>query len=354
MTGLLAPEGLAVEPSERQAGLQLTDRRRRVLGLLAALAVLLLGCTLSLVLGSQMLPLDETLTALVRDNGMAHTIVVEQRIPRTVLAVLVGIALAVAGALMQGLTRNPLADPGLLGVSAGASFAMLVAVMLDPGAGRLTLVGASFVGAVVTTVVVYMIGAAGRRGSSPVTLVLAGVAIGAVLSGITATLELLSARLLLSGRTFAAGSLENRGWETVLMVAPCLVVGLLLAALAARGLNAFALGEDLAAALGANQWVTRTAVVVAVTVLCGSATAAIGLVWFVGLMVPHVARWLTGPDQRWVLAYSCVLGPALMVAADVVGRVVVIPDEIPAGLVTAFVGAPVLVWMVRRHGASAL
>lgn len=331
----------------------MTRSRRRRTGLVVAAAALVVLVLLSLAFGSKPLPLGEVVTALTRDNGLAHTIVVDQRVPRTVLAILVGAALAVSGALMQGLTRNPLADPGLLGVSAGAGFAIVVTVMLLPGANRLVLLLASFAGAVGATAAVYLIGAAGGRGSSPVTLVLAGVAVAAVLSGITSTLELVSARLLVAGRSFAAGSLVNRGWETVAVVAPCLLAGLLLAAAAARGLNAIALGDDLSAALGAGRLLTQTLVVVAVTILCGAATAAIGTIWFLGLMVPHVTRWIVGPDQRWILAYSCLLGPVLMVSADVVGRVVLIPDEVPAGLISAFLGAPVLIWMVRRRRAAA-
>lgn len=335
-------------------GLQLTGRRRRLSGLVVVAAALLVIVVFSLLVGSRPLPVGESLEALWRDNGDAHTIVVDQRIPRTVVGLLVGLAIAVAGALMQGLTRNPLADPGLLGVSGGASFAIVVLALVLPAAGAIAQMFAAFAGAVAATVAVYLIGAAGRRAASPATLVLAGVALFALLSGITSTLEVFSSRALLSGRNFAAGSLEGLGWDTVGLLAVPLLVGLLLAAAAARGLNAVALGDDLAASLGASRSLTRGSVVIAVTLLCGAASAAVGTVWFVGLMVPHLVRWVTGPDQRWVLAYSCLVGAALMLLADVVGRVIAIPDEVPAGLVTAFVGAPVLVWMIRRRGASAL
>jgi iron complex transport system permease protein len=329
-------------------------RRRRLLGLGAAAAALALLVLLSLAFGSNPLPIGDVAEALARDNGDAHTIVVEQRLPRTALAVAVGIALAVAGALMQGLTRNPLADPGLLGVSAGAALGMVAVVRLAPAAGDLVQVWAAFLGAVVTACAVFLIGNAGGRGRSPVTLVLAGVALGAVLQGIASTVVLLNADAFVTMRSWQAGSVEGLGWSTLATIAPFIGAGLVLAAVAARGLNAVALGEDLATALGGNQWLTRIAVVGAVTLLCGSATAAVGVVWFLGMMVPHAARWITGPDQRWILAYSCLLGPILMVAADVLGRVVVIPDEIPAGIVTAVIGAPVLIAMVRRRKASGL
>ncbi|MEU5873386.1 iron chelate uptake ABC transporter family permease subunit [Glycomyces sp. NPDC047369] len=333
---------------------QTDRRRRRVLGLAAAAAALAVLVVLSLVLGSKPLPLGEVVEALGRDNGEAHVIVVGQRIPRTVLAIVVGVALAVAGALMQGLTRNPLADPGLLGVSAGAALGVVLVVRAVPGADDLLQTWAAFLGAVVTAVAVFVIGSMGGRGRSPVTLVLGGVALGAVLQGIASTVVLLNADAFLTMRSWQAGSVADLGWPAVATVAPFVAVGLVLAAVAARGLNATALGEDLATALGGNQWLTRIAVVGAVTLLCGSATAAVGVVWFLGMMVPHVARWITGPDQRWILAYSVLLGPCLMVAADVLGRVVVAPDEIPAGVVTAVIGAPVLIGMVRRKKASGL
>lgn len=352
--GLGGPGGLGeLEELEDEWQPRTSSGRRRLVGLLACLTALLVAVALSLMLGSNPIPLHDALVALWRNDGDAHTIVVGQRIPRTVLALLVGLALAVAGALMQGLTRNPLADPGLLGVSAGANFAIVLAVTLVAGASDLALVLAALVGAVVATLVVYGIGATGR-GGSPVTLVLAGVAVGAVLAGVTTTLVLFDTAAFVVDRSWAAGSVAGRGWDTIGVVAPFMVAGLVLAATAARGLNAVALGDDLAAALGAHVRLTQVCAVVAVTLLCGSATAAVGAIWFVGLMVPHIARWITGPDQRWILAYCCLMGPLLMVAADVVGRVVVRPDEIPAGVVTAFVGAPVLIWLARRPRASGL
>ncbi len=311
---------------------------------------------LSLAIGSKPVPLGHVIDALTAYDGRIadHVIVRDQRIPRTVLAILVGLGLGVAGALMQALTRNPLADPGLLGVSAGASFFMTLAVALLPLTTMLGYVWFSFLGAVVATVVVYLLGSAGRTGSSPVTLALAGVAVAAVLSGLTATLTLLDPMTFLTMRVWESGSLAERGWDVIVTTAPFILVGLLLAAFAARGLNAVALGEDLATALGANVRRTRILVLVALTLLCGAATAAVGPIWFVGLMVPHAARWIVGPDQRWILAYTLVLAPVLMLSSDILGRVLVRPDELPAGLVTAFVGAPVLIWLARRSRMSSL
>ncbi|AIY18153.1 iron chelate uptake ABC transporter family permease subunit [Pimelobacter simplex] len=323
-------------------------------GIRWALLALGLLVVASLLLGSRPLAVIDVGEAFFRDNGDPRTIVVDQRIPRTVLALLVGLSLGLAGALMQGMTRNPLADPGLLGVGAGAAFAIALGALLVPGASSGTTVWFAFAGAGLTTLVVYVIGNLGGRGRSPATLVLTGMAVGAVLAGLTQLIVLFEQRAFSAARSFGAGSLEGTDWTLVRQVAPFLVVGVVLAAFAARGLNALALGDDVAAALGVHPWLVRALVVVGVTVLCGAATAAAGVIWFVGMMVPHVARWITGPDQRRILAWSAALGALLMVAADVVGRVVVIPDEVPAGVVTALIGAPVLIGLVRRRTASAL
>lgn len=330
--------------------------RRRWQGLGLAAGAMALAVVASVVLGSKSVSLADSWAALAHfDPTVADQVIVhDQRLPRTVLAIVVGCALGVAGALMQGLTRNPLADPGLLGVNAGASFAMTVAVSFLPISGILGYIWFSFVGAVVATIAVYALGTLGSRGASPLTLTLAGVSIGAVLSGLTLGLTLMDRTTFLAIRVWEAGGLADRHWDVVLTVAPFVVVGLLLAAGAARGLNATALGDDLATALGANQRRTRLLVVVAVTLLSGAATAAIGPVWFVGLMVPHVARWFVGPDQRWIIGYAAVLGPVLMLASDVAGRLLVRPDELQAGLVTAFVGGPVLIWLVRRTRVAPL
>nr|WP_300141065.1 iron chelate uptake ABC transporter family permease subunit [Propionicimonas sp.] len=314
---------------------------------LGALAVAVL---LSIAVGAKPVPLPQVWDALFRyDPAVLDQVIVrDQRLPRTVLAIVVGCALAVAGALMQGMTRNPLADPGLLGVSAGASFAMTLAVAFLPITSLLGYIWFAFAGAVVATVAVYALGSAGGHGVGPLTLTLAGVSIGAVLSGLTVTLTLLHSNAFLSVRVWESGSLADRGWEVVLPVGLFVLAGLGFAAGAARGLNAVALGDDLATALGANARRTRFVVVVAVTLLCGAATAAIGPAWFVGLMVPHAARRFAGTDQRWLLTFCLVLGPVLMLCSDVLGRVVVRPDELQAGLITAFVGGPVLIWLARR------
>jgi iron complex transport system permease protein len=338
----------------RRAGLADTNAVRLVwLGVaLGALALVMLG---SIAVGSKDIPFSTVLDALFAyTDSDDHAIIVALRLPRTVLGILVGMALGLAGALIQALTRNPLADPGILGVNAGAAFAVSLGVGLFGITSVQHYIWFAFLGAVLATVLVYAIGAVGRGSASPVRLTLAGIAIGAVLSGVTSGLALLDPVTFDRLRFWGAGSLTAPGFDSIVTMAPFLLGGIALAALVARPLNAIALGDDLAAALGANIARVRTVVVVAVTLLCGAATAVAGPIGFIGLMVPHVARWIVGPDQRWITAFTLVLSPILLLSADIVGRVVMRPGELQVGIVTAFVGAPVLILLARRRKVSGL
>lgn len=327
----------------------------RGLWLLVLVGVLALALLLSLAVGAKTVPFTSVLSALVSPDGSAdHVVVREMRAPRTVLGLLVGIALGLSGAMIQALTRNPLADPGILGVNAGAGFAVVVGVAVFGVVGIQEYIWFAFLGAIVTTVVVYVIGSMGRGGTTPVRLTLAGIAIGAVLGGVSSGITLLDPQVFDAMRYWGAGSLSNRTWEMVGTVAPFVLAGTAVALLVARPLNAVALGDDLASSLGAHLGRTRAWVVVGVTLLCGAATAAAGPIGFVGLMVPHVARWFVGPDQRWIMSYTLVMAPVLLLVSDVIGRVVLRPAELQVGIVTAFVGAPVLIWLVRRRKVSGL
>lgn len=328
---------------------------RRALGLTAGLGALLVTVVGSVLIGSQELSVSEVWNALTTaGDTQAHFIVNDLRIPRTLVGLTVGIALGIAGALIQALTRNPLADPGILGVNAGAAFFVALGVSVFGVSSIGGYVWFAFAGAFVVTVAVYLIGSAGRGGADPVQLTLAGVALGAVLSGVVTAMVLLDSQTFNQMRSWNAGSIVNRGWDILLPVLPFLAVGLVLAGVAVGALNSIALGDDLARSLGTNITRTRVLVIIAVTLLAGGATAVAGPIGFVGLMVPHIARWIVGPDQRWILAYTIVLAPVLVLAADVLGRIVIRPAEFPVGIVTAFVGAPVLILLVRRKRASGL
>ncbi|WP_419707086.1 FecCD family ABC transporter permease [Promicromonospora sp. NFX87] len=333
---------------------QQEQRRRRAAGLALVVAALALAALLSVMVGSKQLLPAQILQALVAPTGSdVDRIVLELRLPRTLAAVVVGAALGVSGALIQAFTRNPLGDPGILGVNAGASLGVACGIALFGTSVPAQHLGFAFVGALVATVVVLFIGAAGRS-ADPVRLTLAGVAVAAVLSGITTAITLLDPVTFNQMRGWAAGTFVERDLDVVLPAVPVVGAGLLIALVCARSLNALGLGDDLASALGTHVGLTRALAVTAITLLAGAATAVAGPIGFVGLMVPHVARWLVGPDQRWILPYSAVLAPVVLLVSDVVGRVVLWPGEVPVGIVTAFVGAPVLIWLVRRRTASAL
>lgn len=327
----------------------------RALGLGLAAAALVLVFLASLAFGAQPLSPAEVWAALGADDGSeAAYIVREFRLPRATLGLAVGAALGVAGALIQALTRNPLADPGILGVNAGAGFFVTVGVAFFGAHAIGQYLWFAFAGAIVVTALVFLLGSVGSAGATPVRLTLVGVALGALLGGISSGITLLRPAAFDSMRSWGAGSLSGRGWDILWAVLPWIGLGLLLALAASPALNAVSLGEDLARSLGANVVRTRVLVIVAVTLLAGAATGAIGPVGFVGLMVPHIVRWFVGPDQRWIIAGTIVAAPTLLLGADVIGRIVIAPQELQVGIVTAFVGAPVLIALARRKRVSAL
>ena len=331
-------------------------RTRRVLGLVAAIITLIVVIAASLAIGARDMPLSEVLGAFFAPNGSDDQLVVlELRLPRTVLGILVGMGLGLAGGLIQALTRNPLADPGILGVNAGASLAITIGVAFFGISSITGYIWFAFGGALIATVGVYIIGSAGRsRSVDPIRLTLAGVAVAAVLTGLTKAILLTNERAFDAFRSWDVGAIAGRDFDTISAILPFIVIGTVLALALSHSLNAVALGDDLAASLGTSVNRTRVLPILAVTLLAGAATAAAGPIGFIGLMIPHIARWIVGPDQRWILGYSVVLSPILLLASDVIGRVVMKPGELQVGVVTAFVGAPVLIALVRRKKASGL
>ena len=338
----------------------LPERRRaalnaRSLGLahLAAL-VLVAAAVLSLLIGSHPLPPDEVWRLLWHpDDTTASSIVNDQRLPRTVLAAAVGAALGTAGAVMQGLTRNPLADPGVLGVNAGASLLVVTAVAIGGTLDVRSYLWFALAGAAVAAVGVYALAGTGKP-STPARLALAGVAVSAALAAITQTVILADQEAFNEFRTWVGGSLEGRGWSVLTTVAPLLLLGGVLSAVIAPALGTLALGDETAHGLGVHVARTRVLALVAVTLLAGASTAAVGPIGFVGLAVPMLARKVVGHDQRWVTASSMLLGATALLLADVLARVVLGHQEVQAGLIAAVVGGPVFVAVVRRRKVPAL
>jgi iron complex transport system permease protein len=330
---------------------------RRSSAALVALVLVVLAAVLiaSITLGSKAIPLGDVLQVLTGNGDAAvDRGIVEARVARTVVGLLVGAALGVAGAAMQGLTRNPLADPGLLGVNAGAALAVVVAIAVF-GVGSLTgYVWWAMAGAGLAAVLVHAIAGLAGGGLTPLRLTLAGAAVTAGLGGWSSGLLVSSRQSFDSFRFWQVGTIGGRGLDLVVTVLPFFVVGLVVVLLAVRQLDALALGDDLARGLGENVVLARAAVAVGVAVLCGASTALAGPIGFLGLVVPHVARFVVGPDHRRIVPVCLVAGPILLLAADVVGRLVAPPSEVQAGIMTALVGVPFFVVLVRRGRMTSL
>jgi iron complex transport system permease protein len=325
-------------------------RSRRVLVVSGLLGLLVIVGLASLAVGAKQIPIVAVWDALWSPTGTTDDIVVRAlRVPRTLLGVLVGVALGVAGALMQGHTRNPLADPGLLGVNAGAAFAVVVGIYALGVTSLVGYVWFAFVGAFGASVLVFLFGSLGKGGPTPVTLALAGVALSSLLAALTSALVLADVHTLDVYRFWSVGALAGRDASITAQVAPFLLVGLALAAANAPALNLLSLGDDVARSLGQRVALTRYTGLAAVTLLAGAAVAACGPIGFLGLIAPHMARALTGPDYRWLLPASGLAGAVLLLFADVIGRVVVRPGELSVGIVLAFIGAPFFIALVRRR-----
>ncbi|WP_155055534.1 FecCD family ABC transporter permease [Streptomyces blattellae] len=346
---------LVDSPPEKRAETTPAPPKRRAIrafGLLVSVAILLLVALASIAIGAKELSVDQVWHGLFEDSGTYGDVVVAERLSRTVLGLLAGAALGLAGAVLQALTRNPLADPGLLGINAGASAAVVTATTYFGVTSLTGYVWFAFFGAAAVGALVWFLG--GSRGATPVRLALAGTAISAALYGYLQAVMIMDQAALAKMRFWTVGSLGSATNDTILQVLPFLAVGMVLALVLARPLNAMAMGDDTAKALGANLNRTRALSMLAATVLCGAATAACGPIVFVGLMVPHVVRSFTGPDLRWILPYAAVLSPVLLLGADVIGRMVVRPAELQVGIVTAIIGGPVFIFLVRRRRTAQL
>jgi iron complex transport system permease protein len=321
----------------------------------AAALVVAVAALLSLAVGTRAIPPSAVLDALVHGGSSPDALVVRSlRLPRTEVGLTAGAALGLAGAALQAVTRNPLADPGILGLSQGAAAGVVLAIAFGAGGyGFGGYVWYAFAGAVVAAFLVYGIASRGRGGASPVKLALAGTALSAMTAGATTVVLTSSSATLDQFRFWQVGSLSGRDTDTVVRMLPFLLVGALLVIGCARGLDALALGDETARALGHRVGPVRGCAALGATLLTAAAVAAAGPIAFVGLAVPHLARRLVSGGYRAVLPLSALLGAGLLVGADVLGRVVRAPAEVPAGVMTALVGVPVLVVLVRRKGTAA-
>ena len=326
-------------------------------GGLVVLTLLLGGVlVLSITVGARPIAIGDIWNAFFAfDPGQTtHRIILDLRVPRTLVGLLVGAALGLSGAILQGATRNPLADPGILGINAGATLCVVLGISFLGITQLSHYVWLAFLGAGLATVLVYLIASLGREGATPVKLALAGAAVTAALTSVTSGVLITNVETLDQIRFWQVGALTGRTTEILVQVAPFILAGIVLALSTSRILDGLAMGDDVARGLGLNVQGSRAIVGLAAVILAGAATAAAGPIAFIGLTVPHVARALTGPNHRWLLPYSMVLAPIMLIGADIVGRIIVPPGELQVGIVTAALGAPFFIALVRRRKLAEL
>jgi iron complex transport system permease protein len=326
----------------------------RVASFAVGLAVLALTAAASVAFGSRIVSLDEIVAAFSGGaDGVAQAAVLA-RVPRTLLAVVIGATLGLAGTVLQGVTRNPLADPQILGVTSGAAFFVVVGIAFFGLASPFAYIWVAIAGCAASAVAVYAIGSVGRGGPTPLKLALAGAVTAAALSSLTSAIVLPRIDVMNEFRFWQIGGVGGASYDRTALILPFVVVGVVICLASARGLNALALGDDVAAGLGERIARTRLAASAGAFVLCGAATAVAGPIGFVGLAVPHLGRLLIGIDHRWLLPYSAIVGAIMLTAADVIGRVVARPAEVDVGIVTALLGAPVFIYLARRQRVATL
>ncbi len=323
--------------------------------LIICLTGLLLCFIASLVFGSRDVSMSDVKAALFYNKAdTIGQIVVTKRIPRTVFSLIAGAALGISGAVMQAVTRNPIADPSVLGVNTGASLFVVIGIAFFNISNASQYIWLALLGAAVTTIFVYGIGSMGAGGATPIKLALAGSATSAALSSFVSAILMPRADVMDTFRFWQVGSVSGANWTNIRMILPFLIVGALLALILAPFLNALALGDEMATVLGVHTGTARLLGAFSGVILCGAVTALAGPIGFVGLMVPHVMRLLLGPDQRIILPMSALGGAVVLTAADVIGRVLGSPGELESGIVTAFVGAPVLIWIAMKSKGNSL
>jgi iron complex transport system permease protein len=319
-----------------------------VFSLIVCLVLLLVCLISSVTLGAAEIPIDQILTSFVNfDGSYQHLVIQTVRLPRSLIAILVGASLAVSGALMQGLTRNPLADPGILGIESGAALTVVVTIFIFGSTSVTTLTIAAFLGAGVTAILVYFLGSLGKGGSTPLNLTVAGAALTALISSLTTAILIISQRTLEEIRFWLAGSLAGRNATILFSALPFVIIGLVIAFALGRQITTMSLGDDVAKGLGQKTAWIKIITAISVVLLAGSSVALAGPIGFIGLVVPHVVRFFIKTDYRWILPYSAVIGATLLLVADITARILLKPQELPVGVMTALVGAPFFVYLAK-------
>jgi iron complex transport system permease protein len=319
-----------------------------LVGLVLGLIVLLICSVYSVTLGAAEIPLGTILASFVTfDGSYDHLVIQTVRLPRSLIAILVGAALAVAGALMQGLTRNPLADPGILGIESGAALAVVATIFIFGSSSLSVLTVVALLGAGATAMLVYCLGSLGRGGATPLNLTVAGAALTALISSLTTAILIVSQRTLDEIRFWLAGSLAGRDANILLQVLPFVAIGLVVAFALGRQITTMSLGEDVAKGLGQQTAWIKIITAISVVLLAGSSVALAGPIGFIGLVVPHIVKFFIKADYRWILPYSAIVGAILVLIADIAARLLLKPQELPVGVMTALVGAPFFVYLAK-------
>lgn len=325
-------------------------RTKLVIGLAGGFLVLLVCLFTSISFGAADIPGRMIIRALIDFDGSREQLIIRTiRLPRSLLAILVGAAISTAGAIMQGITRNPLADPGILGINAGAIFAIVMSIFLFHGSTVNIYIWYGLAGAGITVVIVYFLAYLGRGGITPLNLTIAGAAIGAFLSSLTTTILIVNQRALAEVRFWLAGSLANAELGTVSQVLPYMCVGMILAMAISKQMTILSLGEDVAKGLGQQTaWVK---ILAGLSILCldGSAVAVGGAIGFLGLVVPHIVRFFVGVNYQWILPYSALFGAIMLLVSDIIARLIIQPQEVPVGIMTAIIGAPFFIYLAKTQ-----
>lgn len=346
-------QAVALKNSQAIAKQNTRSRPLLLLGLTLSISILIICSLLGITAGDTEIPLSSIYKAFTAFDGSTNQLIIRTlRLPRTLIAILVGASLAVAGSIMQGLTRNPLASPGILGINAGAALAVVSATLIF-GSSSLNIYAVfGFFGASVAAVTVYFLGSLGKGGLDPVRLTIAGAALTALLSSLTTAILIFNQESLEEVRFWLAGSVADRDFNLLLQVFPYLLVGLVMAFALARQITLLTLGEDVAIGLGVQTAWVKIGATICVVLLAGSSVSIAGSIGFIGLVVPHIARLLVGVDYRWIVPYAAVLGSILLLLADIAARLLLKPIEIPVGIMTALIGGPFFIylalWKVKR------
>ncbi|MEK5147930.1 iron ABC transporter permease [Psychrobacillus sp. FSL K6-4615] len=323
--------------------------------LVIAIILLIVSIVSSLMLGARVVSYQELMDGLFYTNQDSYGAnVVRKRISRTVFSLCCGVALGIAGVLMQAVTRNPLADPSILGVNTGATLFVVIGITLFNITTAGEYIWLALIGASITAVFVFGIGSMGRGGATPIKLLLAGAATSAALSSLVTAIIIPSAYAQDQFRFWQVGSVGSGNWDSIKIFLPFLIVGLLIAFISAPALNALALGDDVATSLGVRPGVLRAFAIIAGVVLCGAATALAGPIGFIGLLATHAMRFVIGPDLRFLIPMSALAGAIILTFSDVVGRLIASPGELEVGILTAFIGAPILIILAKKSKVRSL